>query len=167
VNLRRTKDGYFAGSNFPVNEQLIKEETNFDPNDLSTSPSARRLRWEQLMAGHKGRIDLGVAQRFLSDHYDTFAKKDDPNERTLCGHIDLSPRGSGEWQPPYGTAGAVQAKATTAAMADRMRMTASMGHSCGIHFVAASHLDKHPQFAWQKPFLRDLPSQSWTEFTAP
>lgn len=167
VNLRRTKDGYFVGSNFPVNDRLIKEETNFDPNDLSTSPSARRVRWEQLMAEHKGRIDLGLAQRFLSDHYDTFAKKEEPNERTLCGHIDLSPRGSGEWQPPYGAAGAVQAKAATAAMAERMRMSASMGHSCGIHFVAARYLEKHPQFIWQKAFLRDLPSQPWTEFTAP
>lgn len=166
VNLRRTKDGYFAGSNFPVNPQLIKEETNFNPEDLSTSPTARRIRWEQLMAEHKGKIDLRLAQSFLSDHYDTFAKKEEPNERTLCGHIDLSPRGSGEWQPPYGTAGAVQAKATTAAMAEGMKLTASMGHSCGIHFNAARHLEEHPEFLWQKPFLRDVPSQPWTEFAA-
>lgn len=118
------------------------------------------------MAEHKGKIDLRLAQSFLSDHYDTFAKKEEPNERTLCGHIDLSPRGSGEWQPPYGTAGAVQAKATTAAMAEGMKLTASMGHSCGIHFNAARHLEEHPEFLWQKPFLRDVPSQPWTEFAA-
>ena len=39
-SLRRTKDGYFVGSNFPVDPKLIKAETNFDVNDQS-SPNAR------------------------------------------------------------------------------------------------------------------------------
>ncbi len=29
VTLERKKDGYFVGSNFPVNEKLIREETEF------------------------------------------------------------------------------------------------------------------------------------------
>jgi len=31
VNLRRSKNGYFVGSNFPVDEKLGKEETRFPP----------------------------------------------------------------------------------------------------------------------------------------
>ncbi len=166
VNLRRTRDGYFVGSNFPVNEKLIQEETDFDPKDLSTSAAARRVRWEELMAKNKGRIDLALGQRFLSDHYDSYAKKEDPNERTLCGHIERSPRGVAGWLPAFAPAGAVQAKVTDAALAERMALTASMGHSCGIHFRAAGHLEKHAEFRWQKPFLRDLPSNPWTEFNA-
>ncbi|MEK7404359.1 MAG: C45 family peptidase [Acidobacteriota bacterium] len=158
VTLRRTKDGYFGGANFPVNEKLTREETSFNTGDLSLSPNARRVRWDQLMAEHKGRIDVAAGQRFLSDHYDTFAKKEDPNERTLCGHIDLSPRGIEPWQPPWAPAGAVQAK-----VADGMSVIAAMGHSCGLHFKAAAHLHKYPQFSWQT-FLRDLPSHPWTEF---
>jgi hypothetical protein len=78
------------------------------------------------------------------NHYDSYAKKKDPNERTLCGHIDLSPRGSQPWQPAYGVAGAVQSKAADAAMASRMSLTAALGHSCGINFKAADHLREAP-----------------------
>lgn len=164
VTLRRTRDGYFSGANFPVDDKLTREETEFDPGNLSLSPNARRLRWEQLMAEHKGRIDVAAGQRFLSDHYDAVAKKEEPNERTLCGHIDLSPRGVKPWQPEFGPAGAIQAKVADAAMMERMSFTAAMGHSCGLHFKAAAHLRKHPQFAWQKAYLRDLDSRPWTEF---
>jgi hypothetical protein len=30
--------------------------------------------------------------------------------------------------------------------------------------VAALFLDQHPEFAWEKAFLRDVPSGKWTEF---
>src|SRR5579859_7030386 len=77
VNLERTSDGYFVGSNFPINNKLILEETDFDPTDTSQSPVARHLRWEQLMSQNKGKIDVAAAQHFLADHYDTFEKKED------------------------------------------------------------------------------------------
>src|SRR2546428_4129671 len=34
VTLDRKKDGYFVGSNFPVNPHLAREETNFNLNDM-------------------------------------------------------------------------------------------------------------------------------------
>ena len=108
--MERKTDGYFVGSNLPINPKLVKEETDFDVRNMSNTANARHLRWEQLMAEYKGKIDVAAAQRFLADHYDTFEKKDDADERTLCGHIELSPRGDPSWQPPYGTAGAVQNK---------------------------------------------------------
>jgi hypothetical protein len=117
------------------------------------------------MTEYKGKIDVVAGQRFLSDHYDTFTKRIDPNERTLCGHIDLSPRGSQPWQPEFGTAGTVQAKVSDAAMAEQMSFTASMGHPCAIHFKAADHLLRHPEFKWQKEYLRDMNSFPWTTFS--
>lgn len=166
VTLQRTRDGYFVGANFPVNEKLAREETDFPLNDPSVSPNARRKRWEQLMAEYRGRIDLEAGKRFLSDHFDAYAGREDPNERTLCGHIELSPRGLQPWQPPFAPAGAVQAKVTDAAMAEKMSFVAAMGHSCGRDFLAAEHLKRHPQFEWQRPYLRDLKSHPWTEFSA-
>jgi hypothetical protein len=166
VTLERTTSGYFVGSNFPKSDRLIREETDFDPKDLSKSANARRVRWEQLMAENKGRIDLAAAQRFESDHYDTFQKKDDANERSLCGHIDRSPRGSQPWMPPFGVAGTVQNKAATADMIDRLTLSAAIGHACGTGFKAAEHLAAHPEFAWQKGLLRDLPPGTWTTFSA-
>ena len=99
---------------------------------MSISANARHVRWDQLMAENKGKIDVAAAQRFLADHYDTFDKKTEPSERTLCGHIDLSPRGSKPWQPEYGPAGTVQNKAADGAMVAQMSFTAAMGHSCGL-----------------------------------
>ncbi len=165
VTLLRTKDGYFCGANFPVNEKLIREETGFDPTDLGLSANARRVRWEELMAEYKGKVDVAAGQTFLSDHWDTYEKKEAPSERTLCGHVDLSPRGMKGWQEPYGIAGTAQAKVADASMAERMSFMAAMGHPCGIDFKAAAHLRLHPQFSWQKEYLRDLDSRPWTKFT--
>lgn len=164
VILQRKTDGYFVSANFPIDEKLTREETTFNVNDPSASANARHIRWEQLMAENKGKIDLAAAEKFESDHYDTFEKKVDPDERSLCGHVDLSPRGSGSWEPPYGTAGAVQNKATTAAMAAKMQLVASAGHACGIDFKAQSHIKAHPEFNWEKDLLRDMDSHPWTEF---
>ena len=52
--LERTKDGYFAGANFPVHEKLIKEETTYDSAILSTSPNARKIRWQELIKDEQG-----------------------------------------------------------------------------------------------------------------
>ncbi len=165
VTLERTKDGYFVGANFPINPKLASEETKFDLRDMSDSSNARHVRWEQLMAEHKGKIDVAAAQRFMADHYDTFDRKTEPGERTLCGHVDLSPRGMGDWQPPYGMAGAVQNKVASADMAEHMSFLAAAGHACGMHFYAGPHLQAHPEFSWQKDFARDLIAQAWTIFS--
>jgi hypothetical protein len=165
VTLERKKDGYFVGSNFPINEKLIREETDFDPHDMSVSANARHVRWEQLMAENKGKIDLAAAQRFLADHYDTYENKEDADERTLDGHIDLSPRGDEPWQPPFGMAGAVQNKATDASLAAKMSFSAAAGHACGMDFKAAQHVRAHPEFAWQKDLQRDMNAHAWTTFS--
>jgi len=166
VELKRTKDGYFTGANFPINEKLLHEETDFNATDPGLSSNARRVRWEQLMRENKGRIDSNLARRFLADHYDTVAKKDQPSERTLCGHVDLSVRGMGDWKAPYDPAGAVQNKVADAAMASKMTFVAAAGHACGLNFKAKEHLDKYPQFAWQSPLLEDMNAHKWTRIHA-
>jgi hypothetical protein len=166
VTLERTTDGYFVGSNFPINEKLIREETDFKREDLTQSSVARHARWNQLMAQNKGAIDVAAAQRFLGDHYDVIEKKDDPDERTLDGHIDLSPRGDSDWIGPYGANGAVQNKAADAAMIEKMSFTAAAGHACGENFKAAEHISSHPEYSWQKSVQRDMDAHPWTLFSA-
>ncbi len=165
TRLWRTRDGYFVGSNFPSDPALIKDETDFDEHDMSSSPNARHVRWDQLMAQHKGKIDAKLAEKFESDHYDSFEKKEDADERTLCGHVEDSPRGIKEWDwKPYYPGGTVQAKAADAAMAKKMSFVARAGHACGANFKAADFLAKHPEYAWQKPALTDMPAGPWTAF---
>jgi hypothetical protein len=127
VNLWRTKDGYYVGTNYPVSEKLAREETQFDLRDMGQSPNARRVRAVELVEGAKGQIDVAFAKRYLSDHHDSYQKKVEPNERTLCGHIDLSPRGSKPWQDEFGPAGTVQAKAADHRMVRELAFTAAFG----------------------------------------
>jgi hypothetical protein len=166
VVLKRSKDGFFVGSNFPADPKLTREETDFNPDDRSAGQNARHERWLVLMEQNKGRIDVAAGQKFLADHYDSFEGKDDPDERTLDGHIDLSPRGASTWVPPHGPAGAVQNKVTDAAGIEAMAFTAHLGHACGMHFKATAHLAKYPDFAWQKPILRDMDARGWARFAA-
>ena len=165
VTLERKKDGYFVGSNFPINQKLAQEETDYDLTNMSLSANARHVRWDQLMSENKGKIDLAAAQRFLADHFDSYEKKEQPNERTLCGHYDLTPRKS-SWQPAYGTAGAVQNKAADAAMVSKLEFSAAAGHACGMSFKAAPHLKAHPELEWEKDVLRDMGAYPWTRFAA-
>lgn len=166
VILQRTRDGFFVGSNFPADPELTKDETSFDPNDKSLSGNARHIRWLTLMQENKGKIDIAAGEKFLADHYDTYEGKIDPDERTLDGHIDLSPRGSHGWVGPYAPVGAVQNKIADAASMEKLSFTAALGHACGLNFKAASQIAHHPEFAWWEPILHDMDAHPWTKFTA-
>ncbi len=166
VTLERTKDGYFVSANYPKDSALACQETNFDLKDTTQGNCTRRTRWVQLMEEYRGKIDAAAAKRFLADHRDVLTGQDTPSERTLCGHIEASPRGMGTWQPPFGTAGAAQNKVADAAMANRMSFEAAAGHACGTDFSAAEHLKAHPEFAWEKAGLKDMPARPWTLFTS-
>ena len=164
--LWRTKDGVLAGSNWARDPKVLKlDATQFDPNDGESSPNARRARWDELLNENKGKIDVELAEKMLGDHTDGFEKKEAVNERTLCGHTDLSPRGVKEWGwTPYFPGGAVQGKATDGTMTKEMRIAARMGHPCGGDFLAKPFLAAHPEYAWQEPYLRDMKAGPWTEF---
>ena len=167
VTLERTHDGVFFGANFPIKPELIAEETTFDATNPGLSACARRTRLEQLMPAFKGTLDVAAAKRVMADHTDAFEGRDGaPSERTLCGHVELSPRGMKPWQEEFGPAGAVQAKVADGPMIARMKLEAAIGHPCGLDFKAAAHLAAHPEFEWQRPLLRDLPSRPWTVFAA-
>jgi len=166
ITLDRTKDGYFVGSNFPINPKLIAEETDFPIDDPNTPNQVRHRRWDQLMAEYKGKIDVEAGKRFETDHYDVLTKEIDPNERTLCGHIDKSSRGLKGWQGPFAPAGAAEAKVSDSTMAEKLSFVAGSGHPCGVPFHAKQHLKEHPEYAWQSSLLEDLKPNAWTVVAA-
>ena len=69
----------------------------------------------------------------------------------------------GHGRPPYAPAGAVQNKITDAAGAEKMTFHAALGHACGMNFKASEHLAKHPEFAWMREILRDMPARGLGE----
>jgi hypothetical protein len=102
-----------------------------------------------------------LGKKFETDHYDLLTKEIDPNERTICGHIDKSSRGLKDWQDPYGPAGVAEVKVADAAMAERLSFAASMGHPCGVAFHAAEFLKAHKEYAWQSGVLQDVQVNPW------
>ena len=162
--LWRTKNGFYVGSNFPSDPTLTKEETDYK-NDPSSGTQARRKRWHELMAQYKGQIDAQLAEKFLADHFDAYTRKEGPDERTLCGHLDVSPRGAPEFgDPPFAADGAVSAKVADSSMAAHMSFVARSGRPCGEDFLVGPFLAAHPQFDWQKGVLGDMKGNPWAAF---
>lgn len=166
--LWRTKDGFFVSSNFARDPAVLKAEApEFDPANLSSSPNARRVSWEKKMSAYKGQIDADLAEKFLSSHDDSFTGKANPDERTLCGHVDTVKRGTPEWDwGPYYPGGAVTGKVTDSDLAEHLSLIARAGHPCGEDFIAAPFFAAHPEYGYLKPILKDMKAGPWTAFSA-
>ena len=63
--------------------------------------------------------------------------------------------------PAFTAAGAVQGKASDGTLAKDLKLWAIMGHPCGEPFIASQFLAAHPDFSYQKEFLRDMPGEIW------
>jgi hypothetical protein len=164
----RSKDTVMIGSNFPSDPQLIKEETNFKVNDPTTSPNARKLRMEKLIAvDYKGKLTDEAGKLIEGDTYDALNRKNAYNRCVIDGHIDEDPNGAPEfgWKP-YFPAGAVQGKVTTSELAKKMQFWAHMGHPGGSDFLAGPFFKKHPEYSYQSKYLRDMKAYPWTLFSA-
>jgi hypothetical protein len=172
LGLRHTKvwkstDGYFVGSNFASDPDVLRDETTFDSSNLAASANARHVRWDELMAAHKGKIDTTLAESFLADHYDSYTKKTGANRRTLCGHGDNPTEADpGFVHQPFNPSGAVQGKVMDSDMAGKMTFIARIGHPCGSDFKAQAFLDAHPDYNWQSPALVDMDAGPWTQYRA-
>ena len=113
-----------------------------------------------------GRIDATAAEAYLSDHEDVFEGQVRADQRSLCGHEDQSKEGEPVWGlAPYAPSGAVTGKVMTADMAEQMTFVARAGHPCGEDFRVEPFLSAHPEFAWQRPILKDMDAGPWATFT--
>jgi len=165
--LWRSKDGYFVGSNFASDPDVLKDETTFDVTNLAASANARHVRWDELMAANMGKIDTTLAEAFLADHYDSYTKQTGANRRTLCGHGDAATPGDpGYAAKPYNPFGAVEGKVMDAHMAEAMSFVARIGHPCGTDFKSQPFLDQHPDYRWQASVLTDMNAGPWTAYHA-
>lgn len=164
----KTQDGYFAGFNAPLDPRIRNFEcTNSGFADIRRHQGARQVRIPQLMEEYKGRIDNEVAQTILADHFDIYLNIENPSSRTVCSHYELDDREcmSQAGRPlPFQPRGAVDGLCSTSDDAAQLKLYARWGSSCGKAFYADKFLEEHPQFDYLKPFLKDRPSQPWTEF---
>ena len=169
VKVSTKKDGYFIGYNAPEDPEIRNLEcSNTGYADIRRHQGARRVRLTQLMEEHKGKIDITIAQDILADHYDVYLNKINPCSRTCCGHYELDDRAfmSDPSRPkPYQPRGALDGMVCDSVLAKSMRLIGRWGSSCGLPFDKTEFCKKHIQWRDQEPYLKDRPSQPWTEFT--
>jgi Phospholipase B len=169
-NLTVMSDGYIAGDNAPTDARIRNLECNdVGFSDVRQQTGARRTRWPQLLSKNFGKINSSVGQTMLGDTWDPYLKKENPSSRCICAHYDIDPQfyvsdPSAVWNVPFTPAGSVDGKLATAAMADKMNMTAIFGRADGVAFDAPAFLKENPQWNWQAPYLKSRPSQPWTLF---
>jgi hypothetical protein len=169
VNVEKKKDGYFIGFNAPYDPRIRNLEcanTGFD--DIRRHQGARRVRLEQLMEEHKGKINVQIGQEIMADHYDIYLNKINPSSRTCCSHYELDDRAfmSDPSRPkPYQPRGAVDGIVCDTTLAKKIAFSARWGTSCGIPFNKTEFCKQNIIWKDQEPYLHDRPQQPWTEFT--
>lgn len=161
-SLARTTDGYYWGDNAPTDPRIRNLEcfgTGF--SDIRTPNGARQVRWQQLLEQHDGHIDVAIGQRMLGDTFDPYLNYTHPSARTICAHSDVDPCESSSLTPftPFGS---IDGKVADSADIAAMRLWARFGRADGTGFDAAEFLRQHPQWNWQRGYLKDRPEQPWT-----
>ena len=160
--LDRTTDGYFWGDNSPMDPRIRNLEcfgTGF--SDVRTPNGARQVRWRQLLGQNNGGIDAEVGKRMLADTFDTYLGYIHPSARTICAHSDVDPcHFSG--LTPFTPFGSVDGKVVTSAEIKALSLWARCGRADGTEFDAEEFLRQHPQWDWQRGYLKDRPQRPWT-----
>ena len=168
VNVEKKTNGYFIGYNAPEDPRIRNLEcVNTGYEDIRRHQGARRVRLTELMNEYKGKLDLGIAKKIISDHYDVYLNKINPSSRTCCGHYELDNRAymsQADRPKPYQPRGALDGIVCDTTMAKKMSMISRWGTSCGTPFNKTQFFKKHIQWKDQEPYILDRPSQPWTIF---
>ena len=170
-NIERNKNGFFIGFNAPYDERIRNLEVNNSGfYDIRRHQGARLVRLGDLMDEHKGKINIDIAKKIIGDHYDVYLEKDNnPCSRTVCSHYELDAREymSQESRPkPYQPRGAVDGIVCDTSLAKKMSFIGKFGSSCDIGFNKDTFCKKHRQYEKFCPYLKDRPSEPWTEFSS-
>lgn len=170
VNVERKKNGYFIGFNAPYDSRIRNIEcvnTGFD--DIRRHQGARKVRLEQLMEQHKGKINIDIAKEIIADHYDVYLNKINPSSRTCCSHYNLDDRAfmsQADRPLPYQPRGAVDGCVADSKCCKDMGFHGRWGSSCGMPFYKDEFVKRNIQWKRYGPWLLDRPSRPWTYFSS-
>ena len=167
-NTERTTNGYFIGFNAPYDPRIRNLEcVNTGIDDIRRHQGARKVRLTDLMDEWKGKLNIDIAQKIISDHYDIYLNKENPCSRTCCAHYELDGREymSDPSRPkPYQPRGALDGNVIDTSMAKKMSFSIRWGNSCGLPFDANKFCSENRVWEYLLPYLHDRPTQPWTTF---
>jgi len=168
-NIERTKNGYFIGFNATYDPQIRNIEcVNSGFYDIRRHQGARYVRLGDLMDENKGKLNIEIAKKIIADHYDVYLQKENKCSRTVCSHYDLDAREymSAPGRPlPFAPRGAVDGFVCDTKMAQQMMICGRYGNSCGTSFIKNDFIKTHRQYEIFSPYLKDRPSEEWSNLT--
>jgi hypothetical protein len=168
-NIQKKTNGFFIGYNCAEDPRIRNKEcVNSGYSDIRRHQGSRQVRLKDLMEENKGKINIDIAMKIISDHYDVYLEKENPCSRTVCSHYDLDAReymSQSDRPKPFQAHGALDGCVIDSTMAQNMSFMARYGNSCGMPFIADEFFDKHRQWDYLKPYIFDRPSQPWTRFS--
>ncbi len=166
-NLQRTKDGVFIGTNTAYDARIRNLECSDDAarlhGDIRTSNWARHVRLTNLIATHRGQLDLVIGSKILADHYDSYLKRVNASARSICKHCELDDckHSADPELAPFIPTGSVDAAVVDATIASQLSFLFRFGSSCGKPFNKKEYFLKNPQWQELYPYIKDRPSRPW------
>lgn len=169
-DLQKKTDGYFFGCN-AIFDPRIRNLEGFDTgfSDPRQQTGSRRIRWMQLLEQHSGQITAEIGRDMLADTFDPYLGYENPSSRNICAHYDNDPQYyAGDpaqvWNIPFYPAGSCDGKVASADDVAKMSMWGRVGRADGVKFDVDEFLRAHPQWNWQRGYLKSRPSQPWVYF---
>ena len=171
VAFYRSMDGYYDGENYVDDSKMIREVNDghfrwdVSNNGLwpfsfkcANSSSSRRMRWFSMLDANKGQIEIEKAKEFLSDQIDPLTGLFTPGPNAIMSRWEI-------YEPLPAPEGACDGMVATSELTAQMSIWGRFDHTDGSTFTWDEFLNAHPEFAWQKPYLRALNDNPWTLFS--
>lgn len=163
-SIERTNDGVYYGMNSALDNDLRLTETN-DTSlyDLEKSAGSRNFRLNYLLNDvYYGKINQTNSKIIMSDHYDSFLNKNEPNLRSICKHSE-NQNTDPETTITPSLFGTTDAKVITSSMAKKMTFEGRFGSGCGRTLDISEFIKKNPKYKSWKPYVKDIPKYKWTK----
>lgn len=156
-NIQKTKNGVFYGMNNPISFKIRNLETiNNSISDISTSSGSRNERLNYLLnTEYYGKINIQNAKIIVSDHYDSFLKKEHIGFRNICRHSET------EEEPKKVLYGSTDSKITNSKMVNEMKFWGRFGSGCGRSFKIKEFVNKYSEYKKWENVVDDFKPYRW------
>jgi hypothetical protein len=156
-NIQKTKNGVFYGMNNPISFKIRNLETiNNSISDISTSSGSRNERLNYLLnTEYYGKINIQNAKIIVSDHYDSFLKKEHIGFRNICRHSES------EEESKKALYGSIDSKITNSKIASEMKFWGRFGSGCGRSFKIKEFVNKYSEYKKWENVVDDFKPYRW------
>jgi hypothetical protein len=157
-NIQKTKNGVFYGMNTPISFKIRNLETFQNTvSDISTSSGSRNERLNYLLnEKYYGKINIQNAKLIISDHYDSFLKKEHIGFRNICRHSETE-----EDESNRALYGSTDSKITNSKMVSEMKFWGRFGSGCGRSFKIKEFVNKYSEYKKWESVVDDFKPYRW------